>query len=146
MFFISDPGLRSSLLVRRLRQVGVEPVERHEAEQEQQDDADDDPSGASTHRSDGTPRLGPPRHASGDEADESASHDPDRGPHRNGERAAAPVRDAFAPAQRIEEEDVHKSEGNPEDRPDENEHPCAPHVAKPSAGAVPDRNDPADDS
>src|SRR5687768_15252829 len=90
--------------------------------------------------------LRPPRRVSGNEAAESAYHDPDRGPHRNGKRAAAPLRDAFAPAQRIEEEDEHESEGNPEDRPDENEDPGATgHGPKRSARAGPDPNDPEED-
>jgi hypothetical protein len=87
--------------------------------------------------------LGPPRHTIGNEADESASHDPDRGPHRNCEWAAAPLRYTFAPAQRFEEEDVCESEGNPEDRSDEHEHPgAARHGGKRSAKAALDRNDP----
>jgi hypothetical protein len=62
---------------------------------------------------------------SGNEADESPSHNPDGGPHGDGKRAATPLGEAFTPAQRIEEEDVHEAEGNPEDRPDEYEDPGA---------------------
>jgi hypothetical protein len=68
--------------------------------------------------------LGPPRHMIGDEANQSTNRDPDRGPHRNGERAAALPPDVTT-AERIEEHDEHESDGNPEDRPDEKECPTA---------------------
>ena len=41
-----DPRLLAATLFRRHREVGVEVVERHDAEQEYQDDSEDDPPGA----------------------------------------------------------------------------------------------------
>lgn len=44
-----DPRLRAAILSREHREVGVEEVERHDAEQQYQDDREDYPSGATVH-------------------------------------------------------------------------------------------------
>lgn len=71
---------------RPLSEVGVEPVERHEAEHEHQGDSEKDPPHASTHRSDGRPLLGPPRLAGRDETENPSDRCADRRPQRPGRR------------------------------------------------------------
>ena len=102
-------------------QVGVEPVERHDAENEQ-DDAYNYPPRSRSHRQDGTPpsevearirrvhpgEVGDDSHHGGDSdyepadachrsgcdpADESTTHQPDCGPNRKRERAGLPPED-----------------------------------------------------